>query len=172
MRTILSPQIDADLRRFLEAGTEFDRRLTSAIICANLWTKPRRLAPVVAMHTRRPFVCLFPGFRVLRAVAVQRNVGAIMRFRLRKWLTFAISISALCCTVAEQAAAQSISDRVRLGRGSETGEMTEMTPLGVTLSKGLPGNQTIAVNEIKSVIFDGEPAELSQARVNAANGAY
>ena len=95
-----------------------------------------------------------------------------MRFRLRKWLTFAISISALCCTVAEQAAAQSISDRVRLGRGSETGEMTEMTPLGVTLSKGLPGNQTIAVNEIKSVIFDGEPAELSQARVNAANGAY
>jgi tetratricopeptide (TPR) repeat protein len=28
------------------------------------------------------------------------------------------------------------------------------------------------VNEIRSVIFDGEPPELSQARVNAANGAY
>jgi tetratricopeptide (TPR) repeat protein len=47
-----------------------------------------------------------------------------------------------------------------------------MTPLGVTLNKGLPGDRTIAVNEIRSVIFDGEPTELSQARVNAANGAY
>jgi len=74
--------------------------------------------------------------------------------------------------VVPPAAAQAISDRVRLTRGSESGEVTEMTPIGVTLNKGLPGNQTIAVNEIKSVIFDGEPAELSQARVNATNGAY
>ncbi|MEX2308468.1 MAG: tetratricopeptide repeat protein [Pirellulales bacterium] len=47
-----------------------------------------------------------------------------------------------------------------------------MTPLAVTLNKGLPGSRTIAVNELKSVQFDGEPPELSQARVNAANGAY
>jgi tetratricopeptide (TPR) repeat protein len=70
------------------------------------------------------------------------------------------------------AAGQTLSDRVRLKRGSETGEVTQMTPLGVTVHKGAPGSQTIAVNEIRSVVFDGEPGELAQARVNAANGAY
>jgi tetratricopeptide (TPR) repeat protein len=81
-------------------------------------------------------------------------------------------ILALWLTIAEMAAAQRLTDRVRLARGSESGEVTEMTPLGITLNRGLPGERTIAVNEIRSVVFDGEPAELAQARVNAANGAY
>ncbi len=70
------------------------------------------------------------------------------------------------------ASAQGIADRVRLVRGNETGEVSEMTPFQVTLSKGLPGNRDVAVNEIKSIQFSGEPPELSQARLNAANGAY
>ena len=68
--------------------------------------------------------------------------------------------------------AQGVADRVRLLRGSETGEVTNMTPLQVTLDKGAAGNRTIAVNEIKTVLFADEPSELTQARVNAANGAY
>ena len=42
----------------------------------------------------------------------------------------------------------------------------------MTLNKGRPGSRNVAVNEIKSVLFDDEPSELAQARVNAANGAY
>jgi tetratricopeptide (TPR) repeat protein len=57
-------------------------------------------------------------------------------------------------------------------RGSEAGEVTDMTAHQVTLKKGLTGNRDIPVNEIKSIQFDGEPTELSQARLNASNGAY
>ena len=47
-----------------------------------------------------------------------------------------------------------------------------MTQTEITLNKGLPGNKPIAVNQIRSVVFDGEPSELSQARISAANGNY
>jgi tetratricopeptide (TPR) repeat protein len=57
-------------------------------------------------------------------------------------------------------------------RGSEAGEVAGMTAHQVTLNKGLTGARDIAVNEIKSIQFDGEPPELSQARLNAGNGAY
>ena len=36
-----------------------------------------------------------------------------------------------------------------------------MTLLQITLNKGLPEAGEIAVNEIKSVLFDGEPSELA-----------
>jgi tetratricopeptide (TPR) repeat protein len=98
------------------------------------------------------------------------NNGAAMSGYRKGMIVLFVSV--LCCIVAGQASAQRLSDRVRLARGSETGEVTAMTPFGVTLSKGLPGDRTIAVNEIRSVIFDNEPTELSQARVNANNGAY
>jgi tetratricopeptide (TPR) repeat protein len=81
-------------------------------------------------------------------------------------------IYAISCLVSTSALAQGTSDRVRLVRGTESGEVSGMTPLQITLNKGLPGTRDIAVNDIKSVLFDGEPSELSQARVNAANGAY
>ncbi|HEY3391896.1 MAG TPA: tetratricopeptide repeat protein [Lacipirellulaceae bacterium] len=70
------------------------------------------------------------------------------------------------------APAQGIADRVRLTRGSETGEVNDMTPYDLTLNKGRPGSRKVAVNEIKAVLFADEPSELAQARVNAANGAY
>jgi tetratricopeptide (TPR) repeat protein len=83
-------------------------------------------------------------------------------------------VTAAPAFVADQAPvyAQGVSDRVRLVRGSEAGEVSDMTRLEVTVNKGLPGTRAIAVNQIKSIQFDGEPAELSQARVNAGNGAY
>jgi len=71
-----------------------------------------------------------------------------------------------------QALAQGISDRVRLLRGGESGEITDMTPFEVMVNKGPSGSRAIAVNEIKSVQFHGEPLELAQARMNISNGAY
>lgn len=70
------------------------------------------------------------------------------------------------------AAAQSIKDRVRLVRGTEVGEISDVSPLEVTISKSVGGQRTVAVNEIKSIQFADEPSELAQARLNASNGAY
>lgn len=64
------------------------------------------------------------------------------------------------------------ADRVKLARGNENGEVSDMTPLEVTLNRGAPGSKKIPVNQIKSILFDSEPAELAQVRVNLANGGY
>jgi tetratricopeptide (TPR) repeat protein len=85
---------------------------------------------------------------------------------------YKLSVFLVAMLFAAPAYAQGVSDRVRLTRGSETGEITSTTPYEVTINKGSPGGKQIAVNEIKSILFDGEPSELGQARVNAANGAY
>jgi tetratricopeptide (TPR) repeat protein len=73
---------------------------------------------------------------------------------------------------ASTAMAQDVIDRVRTARGSESGEITDMSPTEVKVSKRPSGSAAIAVNEIRSISFDGEPSELGQARVKAANGAY
>jgi tetratricopeptide (TPR) repeat protein len=86
-------------------------------------------------------------------------------------MTIALA-SALLWSTVSRVAAQGVADRVRLTRGSETGEVNDMSPYEITLNKGRPGSRTVAVNEIKSVLFADEPSELAQARVNAANGAY
>jgi tetratricopeptide (TPR) repeat protein len=65
-----------------------------------------------------------------------------------------------------------LTDRVRTVGGSESGEVVSMTPTEVTVAKNGAEKENIAVNQIKSIIFDGEPTELTQARVNAANGGY
>src|SRR4051795_11291966 len=65
-----------------------------------------------------------------------------------------------------------VTDRVRLARGSEAGEVKAMTPYEVTVDKGAAGSRPIAVNEVRSIVFEGEPAELTQARVAAGNGAF
>jgi tetratricopeptide (TPR) repeat protein len=92
--------------------------------------------------------------------------------RLRHRNSLFVGAVALIWVIAPDAMAQRPTDRVRLVRGSETGEITNMTPLEVTLTKGSSGNRSIAVNEIKSVVFHDEPSELSQARVAATNGNY
>jgi tetratricopeptide (TPR) repeat protein len=79
-----------------------------------------------------------------------------------------IALTACCGS----AASQGVADRVRLTRGTEAGEVTNMTATQVTLAKGLGGNRELEVNEIRSIQFDDEPSELSQARLNAGNGAY
>lgn len=63
------------------------------------------------------------------------------------------------------------NDRIRLWAGSETGEITKTTPLEVTIERG-SATKTIPVSEIRTIVFGGEPAELTQARVNADNGGF
>jgi tetratricopeptide (TPR) repeat protein len=82
-----------------------------------------------------------------------------------------IATIAVASAASEQALAQRSGDRVRLLRGSDSGEITGMTPLEVTLNKAA-GTRAIPVNEIKTILFEGEPSELSQARVSATNGNY
>jgi tetratricopeptide (TPR) repeat protein len=65
-----------------------------------------------------------------------------------------------------------VSDRVRLVRGSEAGEVSKMTRYEVTIDKGAAGSVPVAVNEIRAIVFESEPSELTQARVNAGNGAF
>jgi tetratricopeptide (TPR) repeat protein len=95
-----------------------------------------------------------------------------MKNRSTRLALFVIATMLGCVHASQPAAAQRITDRVRLLRGADTGEVSDMSPLEVTLNKGTSGSRTVAVNEIKSITFDGEPAELAQARVNAANGNY
>lgn len=71
---------------------------------------------------------------------------------------------------APMAEAQS-TDRIRMRSGSETGEVIKMTPVAVTIERGDKVTE-VPVTEIRSIIFRGEPAELTQARLNATNGGY
>ena len=99
-------------------------------------------------------------------------MGVIMNFHSERIL-LSLVVALASALAAAQAALAANADRVRLARGSESGEVVKMTPLEVTLDKaGGSGSQAIAVNQIKSIQFDGEPPELAQARVNAGNGAY
>jgi tetratricopeptide (TPR) repeat protein len=88
-------------------------------------------------------------------------------FKSISWL---IVLSMGMC-LALPAHAQKFSDRVRLSRGTEGGEVVQMSPTEVTINSA-SGSRTIPVNEIRAIQFDGEPAELSQARLNAANGGF
>jgi tetratricopeptide (TPR) repeat protein len=64
------------------------------------------------------------------------------------------------------------ADKIRLARGGETGEVSDMTPTEITLNKGQANSHAVAVNTIKSIAFEGEPSELAQARLNAISGSY
>lgn len=81
-------------------------------------------------------------------------------------LLFALSVALLLGQVAH---AQ--TDRVRLLEGSVSGKVTAVTRLAVTIES--TGKVTEApADQIRGVIYGGEPTELSQARVNARNGRY
>jgi tetratricopeptide (TPR) repeat protein len=92
--------------------------------------------------------------------------------RLSHHIGLLIVAVAITWIAAGPVLAQRSGDRVRLLRGSDSGEITDMSPLEVTISKGSSGTRSIPVNEIKTVLFEGEPTELSQARVSATNGNY
>src|SRR3954468_19477716 len=82
------------------------------------------------------------------------------------------AVAAIVCGANLPRASADVTDRVRLLKGSEAGGGAKMTRLEVTIDKGAAGSVPLAVNEIRTIVFEGEPAELTQARVNAGNGAF
>jgi tetratricopeptide (TPR) repeat protein len=89
-----------------------------------------------------------------------------------KRIFWCCAFAIIFCAVDLPRAFAETTDRVRLVRGSEAGEVSKMTRYEVTIDKGAAGSVPLAVNEIRSIVFEGEPAELTQARVNAGNGAF
>ncbi len=67
--------------------------------------------------------------------------------------------------------AQSNFDRIIRRNGSDRGEVTQISSQEVTLSKGGVAKR-IPAEEIRSIHFAGEPAELGQARLAIARGQY
>lgn len=61
--------------------------------------------------------------------------------------------------------------RVRTVSGSIAGEIVESGREGVVVESS-KGRVTVPVGELLAVLYDDEPAELSQARINAAGGGY
>lgn len=61
------------------------------------------------------------------------------------------------------ASAQTAADRIIRTGGVDSGKITAVTPLGVTISKTGVAS-TVAVEDIQSVTYGGEPPELNSAR--------
>lgn len=71
--------------------------------------------------------------------------------------------------VAEAALAQRAIDRIRRRTGVDTGKITKVSALEVTITKNGVESK-VPVEEIESIYFGGEPSELSQARQAIARG--
>src|SRR5215208_7168397 len=81
-------------------------------------------------------------------------------------------LATIVCGADLPRASGEVTDRVRLARGTEAGEVSRMTRYEVAIDKGATGTVPLAVNEIRSIVFEREPVELTQARVNVGNGAF
>lgn len=90
-----------------------------------------------------------------------------MNFLVRR-LLFATFLGLLATTSLR---AQTGTDRVQRRNGIDSGSITATTPLGVTISKGGVASK-IPAEEIESIQFDGEPAELNTARTQFKRGRY
>lgn len=88
---------------------------------------------------------------------VSRNFAAVRRVS-----PVAMTVVA-AFALAASAAAQTSVDRIRRQNGVDSGKITAITPLGVTISKGAV-ESTIASEDIESISLAGEPSELTAAR--------
>jgi tetratricopeptide (TPR) repeat protein len=93
---------------------------------------------------------------------------ALLR-RLRVAANVALFALGLVFVLSTSAIAQ--NDRIRLWSGTETGKITKMTPLEVTIERGT-SSKAVPVSEIRTINFGGEPSELSQVRMHAENGNF
>lgn len=96
----------------------------------------------------------------------------MLEIRNRQFVALVVGILSTASLGTASALAQAKTDRIRLAKSSETGDIKETSPLEVTIAKSGGGSRTVPVNEIRSIQFADEPSELSQARLNANNGAY
>ena len=84
---------------------------------------------------------------------------------------FALLLAASGLASAPAAHAQATIDRVRRQNGLDSGKITAITPLGVTISKGSV-ESTIPTEDIESIYLGGEPASLNAARNAIQQGKY
>ena len=87
----------------------------------------------------------------------------ITRQSRRVALTGFLVLLSLALGSIEETLAQSSIDRVRRRTGVDTGKVTKISALEVTVSKNGVDNR-VPVEEIESIYFAGEPSELKQAR--------
>ena len=88
--------------------------------------------------------------------------------RLRSYLLHLISSAVFLSPASAQAQS---SDRIQHRHGTESGKITAVTALKVTISQG-GVSSSIPVEEIRSIRFGGEPSELNAARIAASKGRY
>jgi tetratricopeptide (TPR) repeat protein len=69
----------------------------------------------------------------------------------------------LTIALASSASAQGGVDRIRRQNGVDSGKITAITPLGVTITKGAV-ESTIPSEDVESITFAGEPSDLAAAR--------
>ncbi|TWT43207.1 hypothetical protein [Botrimarina hoheduenensis] len=67
--------------------------------------------------------------------------------------------------------ADAVADRVRTAEGSVEGRVIQSTRTEV-VTQTKAGRVTTPVGEIVAILYDDEPVELAQARINAASGGY
>ena len=87
------------------------------------------------------------------------------------WARFILAGAGLLF-IAAPARAADFTDRIRTNGGMEVGQITGTSPIEITLDKGTIGTIKVPVNTVRSVLLDGEPTELTQARLNSKNGGY
>jgi len=63
------------------------------------------------------------------------------------------------------------TDRIKRRNGIESGKITKVTPLAITISRG-GVERNVPVEEITSISFAGEPKPLRSARLAASGGRY
>jgi tetratricopeptide (TPR) repeat protein len=81
------------------------------------------------------------------------------------------AIVVMLLTCAASALAQSTVDRIRRRTGVDTGQITDVSVLSVTISKS--GVETkVPVEEIRKIYFAGEPADLGTARSALERGRF
>jgi tetratricopeptide (TPR) repeat protein len=91
-----------------------------------------------------------------------------------KYLTLLLVTAIAALVSVQQAHAQGF-DSVRSagGKNSSQGKISEISAEGIVLVKGAGGvKETVPANTIYMVVFTGEPAGLSRARINALNGNF
>jgi tetratricopeptide (TPR) repeat protein len=77
----------------------------------------------------------------------------------------------LVAVAAASAHAQTGVDRIRRQNGVDSGKITAITPLGVTITKGTV-QSTVASENIEGITLAGEPPELTSARNAVQAGRY
>src|SRR5262245_55418890 len=100
------------------------------------------------------------------------EVTMLDSFNTRPFVRFACVACAVASLFASSTFAAQFTDRIRTSGGAEAGEITSVSPLEISIDKGTAGKIKIPVNRVRSVIFDEEPPELTQARLNARNGGH